>query len=128
MFAAVIGYVLNQTLTPADVGNWGWRVPFFIGCMIVPFLFYIRRSLEETQEFLQQTQHPTMNQVFASLGRNWQIVVLGMLLVGMTTIAFYTPAAAPSSMPVSDHGLPAPRSSCAPAPRVCWPVAHRMPV
>ena len=90
MFAAVIGFALNQALTPAAVGDWGWRVPFFIGCMIVPFLFYIRRSLEETEEFLQQKHHPTMNQVFTSLGRNWQIVVLGMLLVGMTTIAFYT--------------------------------------
>jgi MHS family citrate/tricarballylate:H+ symporter-like MFS transporter len=90
MFAAVIGYALNQMLTPADVGDWGWRIPFFIGCMIVPFLFYIRRSLEETQEFLQQKHHPTMNEVFTSLARNWQIVFLGMLLVGMTTIAFYT--------------------------------------
>ena len=90
MFAAVIGFALNQVLTPAAVGDWGWRVPFFIGCMIVPFLFYIRRSLEETEEFLQQKHHPTMNEVFKSLGRNWQIVVLGMLLVGMTTIAFYT--------------------------------------
>jgi len=90
MFAAVIGFALNQALTPAAVGDWGWRVPFFIGCMIVPFLFYIRRSLEETEEFLQQKHHPTMNEVFKSLGRNWQIVVLGMLLVGMTTIAFYT--------------------------------------
>src|SRR4249919_4029012 len=39
MFAAVIGYVLNLALMPADVAAWGWRVPFFIGCMIVPFLF-----------------------------------------------------------------------------------------
>ncbi|MBV8913473.1 MAG: MFS transporter, partial [Acetobacteraceae bacterium] len=54
------------------------------------FLFYIRRSLEETEEFLQQKQHPTMSQVFSTLARNWPIVVLGMLLVGMTTIAFYT--------------------------------------
>ena len=54
MVAAVIGYVLNQALdAERDVGDWGWRVPFFIGCMIVPFLFYIRRSLEETEEFLR---------------------------------------------------------------------------
>src|SRR5690348_18274045 len=31
-----------------------------------------------------------MSEVFASLGRNWQIVLLGMLMVGMTTISFYT--------------------------------------
>jgi MHS family citrate/tricarballylate:H+ symporter-like MFS transporter len=90
MFAAVIGYALNQTLSPGEVGAWGWRVPFFIGCMIVPFLFYIRRSLEETEEFLQRKHRPSMNEIFVSLARNWQIVLLGMLLVGMTTISFYT--------------------------------------
>ena len=90
MFAAVIGYALNQTLSPADVAGWGWRVPFFIGCMIVPFLFYIRRSLQETEEFLKQKHHPTTKEVFRSLLQNWQIVLLGMLMVGMTTIAFYT--------------------------------------
>ena len=90
MFAAVIGYVLNQTLTPAAMNDWGWRIPFFIGCAIVPFLFYIRRSLEETEEFLKRKHRPSMSEVFGSLARNWQIVLLGMLLVGMTTISFYT--------------------------------------
>src|SRR5207244_3646545 len=46
MFAAAIGYALNQAMPPAALADWGWRIPFFIGCMIVPFLFYIRRSLE----------------------------------------------------------------------------------
>src|SRR5271165_944910 len=59
MFAAVIGYFLNQALVPADVAAWGWRVPFFIGCLIVPFLFYIRRSLEETEEFLARKHRPS---------------------------------------------------------------------
>src|ERR1700688_4528505 len=36
--AAAIGYALNQYLTPAAIGDWGWRVPFFIGCMIVPVI------------------------------------------------------------------------------------------
>jgi MHS family citrate/tricarballylate:H+ symporter-like MFS transporter len=88
MFAAVIGYLLNQSLAPAQMSDWGWRVPFFIGCMIVPFLFYIRRSLEETREFLARKHHPSMPEVFASLGRNWAVVLLGMLMVAMTTISF----------------------------------------
>src|SRR5207245_2798787 len=82
----LIGYLLNAAISPEAMSNWGWRVPFFIGCMIVPFLFYIRRSLEETEEFQRRKHHPTMNEVFASLARNWWIVILGMLLVGMTTI------------------------------------------
>ena len=90
MFAAAIGYALNNMLAPAAMSDWGWRVPFFIGCAIVPFLFYIRRSLEETQEFQQRKHRPAMREVFASLTRNWGIVLLGMLMVGMTTISFYT--------------------------------------
>ena len=89
MFAAIIGYTLNQTLSPAEIGEWGWRVPFFIGCMIVPFLFYIRRSLEETQEFLARAHRPSMSEAFRSLAENWRIVLLGMLLVVMTTVSFY---------------------------------------
>ena len=90
MVAAAIGFLLNTVLTPADMTGWGWRIPFFIGCAIVPFLFYIRRSLEETQEFLERKHRPNMSEVFTSLTRNWVIVLLGMLMVGMTTIAFYT--------------------------------------
>ncbi len=90
MAAAIIGYLLNQALGADSVAAWGWRVPFFIGCMIVPFLFYIRRSLEETPEFLARKSHPSMPEVFASLAQNREIVVLGMLMVAMTTISFYT--------------------------------------
>jgi MHS family citrate/tricarballylate:H+ symporter-like MFS transporter len=90
MAAAALGYVLNQTLSPDDVADWGWRIPFVIGCLIVPFLFYIRRSLEETPEFLHRAHRPSTGQIFASLARNWRIVLLGMLLVVMTTVSFYT--------------------------------------
>jgi MHS family citrate/tricarballylate:H+ symporter-like MFS transporter len=90
MAAAIIGYVLNLTLTPAEMGDWGWRIPFFIGCAIVPFLFYIRTSLEETKEFLEKKYRPTTREVFRTLGANIGIVLLGMMMVVMTTVSFYT--------------------------------------
>jgi MFS transporter, MHS family, citrate/tricarballylate:H+ symporter len=89
MVAAVLGYLLSTWLTAAEIGSWGWRIPFVIGCMIVPFLFYIRRSLEETQEFLARKHRPSTAEIFASIGRNWTIVLLGMMLVVMTTVSFY---------------------------------------
>jgi MFS transporter, MHS family, citrate/tricarballylate:H+ symporter len=89
MVAALIGFGLNKTLMPAEVSEWGWRVPFFIGCLIVPFLFYIRQSLAETEEFKRRTFHPTLPAVLRTLARNWSIVVLGMLMVVMTTVPFY---------------------------------------
>jgi MFS transporter, MHS family, citrate/tricarballylate:H+ symporter len=87
--AAVIGYALNTMLLPAEISEWGWRIPFLIGCLIVPFIFVIRRSLEETQEFLARTHRPNASEIFRLLVANWQIVLCGMLLVVMTTVSFY---------------------------------------
>src|SRR5438034_11101673 len=39
MFAALLGVILNVTLAPQALARWGWRVPLFIGCAIIPFLF-----------------------------------------------------------------------------------------
>jgi MFS transporter, MHS family, citrate/tricarballylate:H+ symporter len=87
--SALIGYLLAKFLSPAEISDWGWRVPFFIGCLIVPFIVVIRRSLEETGEFLARKHRPTPKEIFASIVSNWQIVLAGVLLVVMTTVSFY---------------------------------------
>jgi MFS transporter, MHS family, citrate/tricarballylate:H+ symporter len=107
--AAIIGFALNGLLSYQDVlrdrrwdldalnallpldnvGNWYWRIPFIIGCLIVPFIFLIRRSLEETPEFLAQKKHPTAVEILASMAENWRTVFLGMNLVALTTVMFY---------------------------------------
>ncbi|HEV3422505.1 MAG TPA: MFS transporter [Paraburkholderia sp.] len=87
--AAALGFALNVLLTPAQIGGWGWRVPFFIGCMIVPFLYILRRSLQETAEFQARRHHPSTSEVFRSMLANWKTVVAGMLMVAMTTTTFY---------------------------------------
>lgn len=87
--AAALGYGLNQAMPPAMIADWGWRIPFAVGCLIVPFIFVLRRSLEETEEFARRSQRPSMKQVFATLGENWRVVLAGLLMVAMTTTAFY---------------------------------------
>ena len=91
VFAGLLGVALNHWLSPAEMGDWGWRVPFLIGCLIVPVIFIIRRSLEETPEFeARAKQHrPTLKEVVRSIGQNFGIVVAGMALVVMTTVSFY---------------------------------------
>src|ERR1700751_2768742 len=51
ILSAALGYGLNRWMTADDVNAWGWRIPFFIGCAIVPVIFILRRSLLETEEF-----------------------------------------------------------------------------
>ncbi len=56
--------------------DWGWRIPFLVGCMIIPFLFVLRRSLQETDEFLAQPHHPTRpREILHSMAANWRIVI-----------------------------------------------------
>ncbi|MGF6090140.1 MFS transporter [Pseudomonas sp. 18173] len=87
--AAALGYALNQWMAPGVIADWGWRIPFFVGCMIVPFIFLLRRNLEETEEFATRKHRPSMGEVFRTLGQNWLIVFAGMMMVALTTTAFY---------------------------------------
>jgi MFS family permease len=89
IFAALLGVALTSTLTPAQMTSWGWRVPLWVGCLIIPFLFIIRRSLAETEVFLARKHHPSIGEILRSLASNWSIVILGMMLVTMTTVSFY---------------------------------------
>src|SRR3954469_19505043 len=59
--AAIIGFVLSEMMPKDIVDAWGWRIPFFIGCLIIPFIFFLRRTLEETPEFLAMKKYPTAN-------------------------------------------------------------------
>ena len=89
VFAGLLGVLLNQFLDTQQMGEWGWRVPFLVGCMIVPVIFFIRRSLEETPEFEARTHRPTLKQVVHSVAQNFRLVLAGMALVVMTTVSFY---------------------------------------
>jgi MFS transporter, MHS family, citrate/tricarballylate:H+ symporter len=89
MFAALLGVALSALVSPEEMTRWGWRVPFLIGCIIVPLLFWLRRSLAETEVFLAQKRHPQISEILNSLAANWKIVGVGMLLSTMTTVCFY---------------------------------------
>jgi len=74
--AAIIGFILREAM-PADTfldsigGIAKWRIPFFVGCIIIPVIFFLRRTLEETPEFLAMKKHPTASEVFASAIAFW---------------------------------------------------------
>ena len=89
IFAALLGLMLNHLLAKEAVTEWGWRIPFVVGCLIVPFLFYIRRMLEETEAFSKRKHHPSMTEIMRSVASNWALVLAGMLMVVTTTVMFY---------------------------------------
>ncbi|HKT20282.1 MAG TPA: MFS transporter [Stellaceae bacterium] len=89
MVVALLGVAINSYLEPQQVRDWGWRIPFLIGCLIVPLIFVLRRGLAETDEFLAQKHHATATEIFRGVARHWRLVLLGMFMVTMTTVSFY---------------------------------------
>jgi metabolite-proton symporter len=89
MVVALLGVGLSFTLSPQDISAWGWRVPFFLGCFIVPMIFLLRRNLTETAAFANRRHHMTARAIFRGVARHWPLVLAGMMMTTMTTVSFY---------------------------------------
>lgn len=89
VFASLLGIAVSTMVPAAQLVSWGWRIPFIVGCLLLPFLFLIRSSLQETPAFLARTHRPSARAIFASMSANWKLVVLGTMLATMTTVTFY---------------------------------------
>jgi len=89
MFAALLGIALTSMLTNSQMSRWGWRIALLAGCALLPLLLFLRRSLEETGEFLARKHHSTASEIVKTLFANWRLVVLGMMMSTMTTVCFY---------------------------------------
>jgi len=89
MFAASVGIILSARLSSQQMLLWGWRIPLLVGCAILPILFVLRHSLPETDEFISRKHRPNTSEILRSLTNNWHVVVVGTMMVTMTTVSFY---------------------------------------
>jgi MFS transporter, MHS family, citrate/tricarballylate:H+ symporter len=89
IFTALVGIALTGAMTSSQMAAWGWRVPLFIGCLIIPVILWLRRSLEETEAFRKSRHARSAREVFRIVGANWRLVGLGMMLSVLTTTTFY---------------------------------------
>ena len=89
VFTALIGLALTGLVSGADMAKWGWRIPLLIGCLIIPVILWLRRSLRETAAFERITHPRRESEALALLASNWRVVVTGTLLVVFTTSSFY---------------------------------------
>lgn len=88
-FAAALGLGLHYVIGQDLLDSFGWRIPFLIGCLVVPFLFLIRKSLEESPEFANKP-HKTqpLGKIIKNAILNWRLMSIGIMMV-MTTTTFY---------------------------------------
>ena len=88
--AASLGFALTLNMTEAEMADWGWRIPLGVGCAIIPLIFWLRGSLQETAAFEQMEHRPhSFREVSALLVANFRPILIGMMLVAFTTTSFY---------------------------------------
>ncbi len=51
LLGSTFAALLNSILTPVQMAEWGWRIPFLIGGILGPVGLYMRRTIEETPHY-----------------------------------------------------------------------------
>jgi MHS family alpha-ketoglutarate permease-like MFS transporter len=90
LVAICVLLLLQATLSTAQLDAWGWRIPFFIGGALAVVVFWLRRSLAETQSFAAAKAAGAPKSGFVELvTKHPRETITVMLLTAGGTIAFY---------------------------------------
>ena len=88
--AALLGFALTLNMSEAEMADWGWRIPLGVGCAIIPLIFWLRGSLQETEVFEHMAHRPrSFREVSALLMANFRPILIGMMLVAFTTTSLH---------------------------------------
>jgi MFS transporter, MHS family, alpha-ketoglutarate permease len=89
---AIIVLLLLQKvfLAPEELKAWGWRIPFVIGALLAVFAAVMRRTLHETEAFVEAKKAVKPTGSIASLLKYPRELLLVVGLTAGGTAAFYT--------------------------------------
>lgn len=79
--AASFGYFLSKKLSIPNLEQWGWRIPFLLGVLIVPVGVYIRRRVSESPLF-NKTSTPIPFRALLTHHMGALIAGFGVVVVG----------------------------------------------
>ena len=60
LLGSLIATAVNKSMTPAEVSEWGWRVPFLLGGIFGIVAMYLRRWLHETPVFAEMQANKSL--------------------------------------------------------------------
>lgn len=107
MVALGVQIVLQQLLNEPDMKAWGWRIPFIIGAMGAVAVLWLRRTMDESEQFsnIKSQKRESAGTVRALMKHPKAVLtVVGLTLGG--TVAFYTYTTYLQKFMVNTVGLP----------------------
>lgn len=99
LLGSLIATAVNKSLTPAEVSDWGWRIPFLLGGIFGIVAMYLRRWLHETPVFAEMQANKALAEELplkTVLRDHKGSVVISMLLTwllsaGIVVVILMTP-------------------------------------
>ncbi|RAS62393.1 MHS family alpha-ketoglutarate permease-like MFS transporter [Lentzea atacamensis] len=89
LVALGVQIVLQQFLSKPEMTEWGWRIAFVIGATGAIVVMWLRRGMDESENFERQKDNPQKGTFRALLKHPKEcLLVVGLTLGG--TVAFYT--------------------------------------
>ena len=80
-------WLVNASMTPAEVNEWGWRIPFVASVVFLIGGYLLRRGIIETAEGLKA--RTIREPLLPSLIADWKPIVQTFGIVAMTNAAYY---------------------------------------
>lgn len=91
VLATLIGIILIVGLGEQAVLDWGWRVPFILGGVFALVVLVLRRSMEESEVFTQQSSRPPLSIRQLAISRDMlRPFLLSVGLICGLTVVQYT--------------------------------------
>ena len=85
MVAAGVAFSVFNLLSPADVADWGWRIPFLAGVLIVPIGLWLRSALEETHANEDDAKTKNVSSLRTAFGQHFGKILSGVgMIIGGT--------------------------------------------
>jgi MFS transporter, MHS family, proline/betaine transporter len=81
-----VAALLNTVMSPAEMGSWGWRIPFLLGGLIGPVGMYMRRTIDETPAYARMTAAPAAPR---GISETWLLAGRAFGFTIVWTVCFY---------------------------------------
>ncbi|WP_227539782.1 MFS transporter [Acinetobacter sp. MB5] len=115
LMGVLTGAALSRYLSPHELETWGWRVPFIIGLLICPVGLWIRRNLEENEEYTESVEDTSNSKekktvIFSNVKSSFKEIILFVGMGAGGTTSFYillvnTPTYAAKTLGLNMHDV-----------------------
>ena len=87
LLAGTFGLLLTLSLSPEQMQDWGWRVPFMFGLLLIPIALYLRQHMPET--LAQPDSNRSGDDAKIKIGHYAKPITIALMILMGASVATY---------------------------------------